>query len=318
MTANRRGFFRNWGLKLAALFLAVMLYVAVAAQEQYTQQFPMRIEVQAPPGRTMLNTPPPVTVVLRGKGGELLKLRLFRQVITLQVPETLSVATWTTILQHANVELPKGADVQVDAITPREVVVQLDSVGTKDVPIVARVSVRPDSGQALDGGLQIAPNVARLVGPDPLLAAIESVATVPTTLDAVHGPFTRLVTLDTSPLGVVRLSPKEVRVSGTTTTVFVRVFNFLPIESGAGPVDHRGQRREVRAARQLGDDAAKDLMDVLRENDEAGQLGRTAPRSSHQEGGRRFVTRRLDSQDDVSHGRLAGAPPAPSRGRLGR
>jgi YbbR domain-containing protein len=237
MTAKpKRGLFRNWWLKLAAVFLALMLYVAVAAQEQYTQQFPMRIEVHAPPGRMVLNTPPPVTVVVRGKGGELLKLRLFRQVITLQVPETLSVATWTTILQPANVELPRGADVQVDDITPREVVVQLDSVGSKDVPIVARVSIRPDSGQALDGGLQIAPNVARLVGPDLQLAAIESVATVPTTLDAVHGPFTRLVTLDTSALGVIRLSPKEVRVSGTTTTVFERVFNLLSIESGAGPL----------------------------------------------------------------------------------
>jgi len=232
----RRGLFRNWALKLAALFLALMLYVAVAAQEQYTEQFTMRLEVQTPPGRTMLNTPPPVSVVLRGKGGELLKLRLFRQVITLQVPETLSVATWTTMLQPADVELPKGAAVEVDQITPSEVVVQLDSVGSKEVPIVSRVSVRPDSGQALDGGLQMAPNVARLIGPDLLLAAIESVATVPTTLDAVHGPFTRLVTLDTSRLGVVRLSPKEVRVSGTTTTVFERVFNFLPIESGAGPL----------------------------------------------------------------------------------
>ncbi|MGH7615293.1 MAG: hypothetical protein ACREMW_14785, partial [Gemmatimonadales bacterium] len=227
---------RNWGLKLAALFLALMLYVAVAAQEQYTEQFTMRLEVHAPPGRTMLNTPPPVTVVLRGKGGELLKLRLFRQVITLQVPETLSVATWTTMLRPADVVLPKGADVEVDQITPHEVVVQLDSVGSKEVPIMSRVSVRPDSGQALDGGLQMAPNVARLVGPDLLLAAIESVATVPTMLDAVHGPFTRLVTLDTAPLGVVRLSPKEVRVSGTTTTVFERVFNLLPIESGAGPL----------------------------------------------------------------------------------
>jgi YbbR domain-containing protein len=234
MTADPgRGLFRNWSLKLAAVFLALMLYVAVAAQEQFTQQFLMRLEVQAPPGRTMLNAPPPVTVVVRGKGGELLKLRRFREVIMLQVPETLSVATWTTILQPANVELPRGADVQVDQITPREVVIQLDSVGSKEVPIVARVSVRPDSGQALDGGLQIAPNVARLVGPDLLLAAIESVATVPTTLDAVHGPFTRL---DTSPLGLVRLSPKEVRVSGTTITVFERVFNFLPIESGAGPL----------------------------------------------------------------------------------
>ncbi len=237
MTDNPgRGLFRNWPLKLAALFLALMLYVAVAAQEQFTQQFIMRLEVLAPPGRTMLNTPPPVTVAVRGKGRELLKLRLFRQVITLQVPETLTVATWTTLLQPANVELPRGAEVQVEAITPGEVVVQLDSVGSKEVPIVARVSIRPDSGQALDGGLQITPNVARLVGPNLLLTAIESVATVTTTLDRVHGPFSLLVALDTTPLGVVRLAPKDVRVSGTTTTVFERVFNLVPIESGAGPL----------------------------------------------------------------------------------
>jgi hypothetical protein len=205
---------------------------------------------------------------VRGKGGELLKLRLFRQVIRLQVPETLSVATWTTMLQPANVELPKGAEVQVDDITPREVVVQLDSVGSKDVPIVARVSVRPDSGQALDGGLQIAPNVARVVGPDLLLAAIESVGTVPTTLDAVHGPFTRLVALDTSPLGVVRLAPKEVRVSGTTTTVFERVFNLLPIESGAGPLTGYELRPARAAVRVRGPEAlvqalTKDSLKVI-------------------------------------------------------
>jgi YbbR domain-containing protein len=237
MTAEpRRGLFRNWGLKVAALFLSLLLYVAVAAQEQVTQELPMKLDVRVPPGRTLLGAPEALTVVLRGRIAELLRLRLFRQVITLQVPDTLSTATWTSPVLPGSVDLPKGADVQVAEIKPPTVTVQLDSVASKEVPIVARVSVQPESGQAIDGGLQITPSVARLVGPDRLLSRIESVATLPTALDAVHGSFARLVQIDTTPLGVVRVTPLEVRVSGATTAVFERVFNLLPVESGAGPL----------------------------------------------------------------------------------
>jgi len=235
-TEVRRGLFRNWPLKLAALTLSLILYVGVAAQEQVTQEQPMQLQVRVPPGRTLVGAPESLTVVLRGKIGELLRARLFHQVLVLQVPETLSTATWTTTLQPASVEIPKGTDVQVSEIRPGSVTVQLDSVDSKDVPVVARVSVRPDSGQSLDGGLQIMPSVARIVGPRKLLAAIESVATIPTALDAVRGGFSRTVALDTAPLGVVRIAPKEVRISGATLAVFERVFNLLPIESGAGPL----------------------------------------------------------------------------------
>ncbi len=56
-----------------------------------------------------------------------------------------------------------------------------------------------------------------------------------------------------------------------------------------------GECREMRAARQLGNDAAEDFVDVLRQNDEARQL------AVHENGGRRFVARRLDTEDGVSH-----------------
>jgi YbbR domain-containing protein len=234
--SRRRGLFHNWPLKLAAVFLSLTLYVAVAAQEQETQDFAMRLDVQVPPGRTMLSDPPSVRVTLRGKGGELLKLRLFRQVITLKVPDTLSTATWVRPIEPTDIELPKGADLLVADIAPREVQIQLDPVASKEVRIVLRVQVQPESGQALDGGLQITPSMARVVGPDRQVAAIDSITTVPTALDGVHGSFTRFVPLDTTPLGVVRLAPREIRVTGSTLTVFERVFNLLPIESGAGPL----------------------------------------------------------------------------------
>lgn len=235
-TEPRRGFFRNWPLKMAALFLSVMLYVAVAARRQVTQEVVMRLDVQVPPGRTLQSTPPLDTVVLRGKILELVRLQWIHRVIAIEVPDTLSTAIWITTLLASSVKIPTGSNVEVADFRPREVVIQLDSVGTKDVPILARITATADSGQALDGGLQITPSVARVVGPDRLLAAIETVTTVPTALRGMSGPFSRMVPLDTTPLGVVRLSPKEVRVSGTTTGVFERVFNLVPIESGAGPL----------------------------------------------------------------------------------
>jgi hypothetical protein len=232
----RRGLFRNWPLKLAALFLSVLLYVAVAAQRQVTQEVVMHLEVRVPRGRTLVSPPALDTVVLRGKITELLRLQSIPRVIELTVPETLSTATWITTLPPSSVKIPERFNVEVADFRPREVVIQLDPVSSKEIPIVARVTVIPDSGQALDGGLQITPSLARVVGPDRLLAAIESVATEPTALGPVRGPFTGIVPLDTTPLGVVRLSPKEVRVSGSTTGVFERVFNLMPIESGAGPL----------------------------------------------------------------------------------
>ncbi len=60
-------------------------------------------------------------------------------------------------------------------------------------------------------------------------------------------------------------------------------------------VDDGRESREVRPARQLGHDAAEDLVNVLRQNDETRQL------AVHQNGGRRFVARRLDAEDGVSH-----------------
>jgi len=264
----RRGLFRNWPLKFAAVALSLILYVAVAAQEPVTQELPLRLEVRVPPGRTLLGAPDSLTVVLRGKIAELLRVRLFREVLVLQVPETLSTATWTTTLQPASVEIPKGSDVQVSEIKPTSVTIQLDSVASKDVPVVARVSVQADSGQALDGGLQITPSVARIVGPRHLLATIESVFTQPTAFDAVRGGFSRQVSIDTTRLGVVRIAPKEVRISGATTPVFERVFNLLPIESGAGPLtgyELRPARASVlvRGAEELVASLTKDSLKVI-------------------------------------------------------
>ena len=212
---------RNWPIKLAAVFFAIMLYIAEAAEQPLTQSFPLQLEVTVPPGRSLRQQPPGVTVVISGKGNEIMKLRSFPRMIRTAIPDTLSASVWRVHLQPSDVELPKGSDVQVAEIRPREIDLLLDSVASKDVKIVPHVRVEAESGYVLRG-LSLVPSVARLVGPEKSLAGVDSVSTVPVSISAVAGPFFRTVPVDTSLLGVVRISPQEVRVAGEVTAIIER------------------------------------------------------------------------------------------------
>ncbi len=222
---------RNWPIKLAAMFFALMLYVAVAAQQPLSQTFSLRLAVTVPPGRSIRQQPAGVTVVITGKGSEILKLRSFPRSIRKVIPDTFSASVWHVQVQPADIDLPKGIDVQVD-IRPRDVDIVLDSVARKDVRIAPRVKVEAESGYVLRG-LTITPSVVRLIGPEKSLAAIESVTTVPTVISSVNGPFFRTVPVDTAPLGVVRIAPKEVRVAGEVSAIVERSIVGVPITTAA-------------------------------------------------------------------------------------
>lgn len=229
---------RNWPIKGAAICLSLMLYVAVQLQQPVTTDFELGINLQLPPGRTLLQKLPKVRAQISGKGSQVLRLRSLRGDVTRRVPDTLSTPTWTIRLEPSEIEaqLPKGADVRVLEIRPREITIALDSVGRKDVRIVPLITVVPESGQVLYGGISIAPLLARLVGPDKHLAGIESVTTIPAEITNVAGAFTRTVPIDTAPLGIVRIAPKQVLVTGEMSALADRSFGGIPVETGAGAV----------------------------------------------------------------------------------
>jgi len=229
---------RNWPIKGAALFLALMLYVAVQLQQPVTTSFDVTLNVQLPPGRALVQKPPKVRVQISGKGSQILKLRSLAGDITRRIPDTLTASTYYIHIDPAEVELalPKGADVRVMEVRPSEITLALDSTAWKTVRIVSLVTVTPDSAQVLHGGLLMMPTMARLVGPEKALDGIDSVTTVPTEITGVSGEFSRNVPIDTMPLGIVRLVPKQVTVSGTMGVIAERSFAGIPVETGAGAI----------------------------------------------------------------------------------
>src|SRR5438552_1661542 len=151
-------FLRNWLLKLAAVFFAVMLYVAVAAQQPLTETFALRLSVAPPPGRALRQAPPSIAVTVQGKGSEILKLRNIPRTISKTVPDTLTGSLWRLHLSPGDVTLPKGAEgVQVSDISPRDVDIVVDSAARRDVRIAPRVTLEKDSGFALLGIAAVPP-----------------------------------------------------------------------------------------------------------------------------------------------------------------
>src|SRR2546426_9736657 len=102
-------FLRNWLLKLAALFFAVMLYVAVAAQQPLTETFALRLSVAPPPGRALRQAPPSIAVTVQGKGSEILKLRNIPRTISKTVPDTLTGSLWRPHLPPRRIPPAEGA-----------------------------------------------------------------------------------------------------------------------------------------------------------------------------------------------------------------
>lgn len=233
---------RNWPIKLAALFFALMLYVAVAAQQPVTQAFALHLAIDGPPGRPPRDIPADVVVLITGRGSELLKLRSIPHVITKAIPDTFAGTVWRWRLQPSDLLLPKGVDVQVSDINPRDIEVSLDSAIRRDVPIVSRVSVQPDSGYVIEG-LSVLPSTARLMGPAKSMAGIESVNTVAAVISGGSGPFFHTVPIDTSLLGSVRVVPREVRVSGEATRLIERAFAAVAVTTNASLATERVEVR---------------------------------------------------------------------------
>src|SRR2546423_1695586 len=164
---------RNWPIKLAAGFFAAMLYVAVAAQQPLAQTFAMRLAVGIPPGRTVRQQPGGVTVVITGKGSEILQLRSFPLGIVRIVPKEVRMAGEVTAIVErslAGVPITTAASgftgfllsVERVAVTVRGPESKVNTLTRDSVRVVAHLV-----GKAGPGGYARLPVSAppRVVGP---------------------------------------------------------------------------------------------------------------------------------------------------------
>ncbi len=228
-TGLRAALVTNWPIKLTSLALAAVLWAAVAAEEPTTQLVPVSLLVEPPEGRALTRPLPQVKALYAGSARELIKLYGTPPVITAVLPDTLAGSTYALELTPGQLKLVQDANVTAQDVQPRHIEVTLDAVSHRTVPVVSRVTIQPDTGFAVVGGLGLSPSSLLVRGPDAVVARIDAVTTVPLEITAVRGPVRRSVAIDTESLGVAQVSQREVEVSAEIEAVSERALLDVPV-----------------------------------------------------------------------------------------
>jgi YbbR-like protein len=220
----------NWPIKLTALLLAAILWAVVAAQEPTNQLVPVRLEITPPPGRAIASELPPIQALFAGTPRELLKLYSPQPVIHKTVPDSLSGTEYTVELSTADITFPQEAAVSAQGIEPRIVLIRLDDVAQRKVPVIPRISVAPDSGYRQFGGIVMEPDSVVIRGPEEVVRRTSSVFTVRRELTGLREPLSIPVPLDTTRLGGgLRLSAISVDIRVEVGEVSERVLMGVPV-----------------------------------------------------------------------------------------
>jgi len=219
----------NWPAKLTALLLSGVLWAAVAAEEPTTQLVPVTLTVQPPPGRSLTGTLPPVQAVYVGSTRELIKLYSSPPSIQRVLPDTLTGSEFELMLSPQDLITASRLNVRAEDVQPRSVRIRLDEVVRRTLVVEPRITIAPESGFALQGGIGVEPGSVTVTGPDAILRDLRAIPTVSLEMSGVNGAIRRRVPLDTAGLGSARLSPTDVEISADVAFMAERVLMGVPV-----------------------------------------------------------------------------------------
>ena len=223
----------NWPIKVTALGLAMVLWAAVSAEQPTTQLVPIRLDIQLPTTKTLLQSVPMIRGLYAGSARELDKLSSAPPSISKVIPDTVTESFFTINLSLQDVSVTSDAAVELQDIFPRSVVVALDEVFSRPVRVVSRVDVRAASGYRLMRSA-VSPESVVVSGPKARVERIGSVFTIPALWNNVRDSIRRTVAIDTSAFGVVRLSQYEVEIDARVEQITQRTFTQVPVIIAGG------------------------------------------------------------------------------------
>jgi len=225
----RRWVLDNWPLKVVAILLAIALWIVVAAKRPATQIRPVSVQLDLPRGRALTQPLPNVTALVVGRASGLLTLYREPLVIHKVVPDTVSSSQYALALAPADVVVSPDAKVAVQDVQPRQIVVVLDEIARRRVPVRARVTIQPDSGYVLVGGVAVIPAEVEIAGPRAQVGPLDSVSTAPVEVTGAREPVRLRVPLDTGAATTLRMSPAEVEVLAQVVPLAERLFTGIPV-----------------------------------------------------------------------------------------
>ena len=197
-------------LKLAAVFFALVLWLAVSAEEPTEEWVDVRVALVHDSSITLVDSVPPVQALVVGRGRDLLKLYSTLPVLR-RVIDADTATRLTLSLRPGDVDLPSNVDARVRDVRPSAVSVRVRITESRRVPVRSAVEISADSGLRLVGPPNVEPDSVDVRGPREAVRKLAAVYTERRQIE-VHDTISDvLVPVDTAGLHM-RVSPPQVRL----------------------------------------------------------------------------------------------------------
>ena len=225
---------RTWGLRLLALGIAIGIWFNASVEDRLVSSEKVveaSVTYNRPNGFVLIN--PVQTVNVRVSGTK----KAIRQLSPYMVNMSIDLGQRQTGvammgLTSENVLLPEG--LEVVSIEPNTIRVDLEREVTERLPVVAKLTGRPAAGATV-GQPEVIPNQILVIGPEPMLARVDSLSTRPISLDG------RDKTFEEPDVAVVLPDPL-IQIVPPPSTVTVTV----PIQPPPQPPAPAKPRKETR------------------------------------------------------------------------
>jgi hypothetical protein len=174
----------NLGWKLAALILAVLLWLAMAGEPELVaiQSVPVLYR-NLPPALLLLpDAPDQVRAELRGPSGRLTRAMLSDAFAALDLAGVVSPGDQTFTLSAADFSLPQG--VRFVRAVPSQVHLRFDRILSKAVPVELQLKGHPPDGYIVSSQ-SVEPQTLNISGPASSMNAIRAAQTDPVDLSAI-------------------------------------------------------------------------------------------------------------------------------------
>lgn len=197
-------------LKLAALFFALVLWLAVSAEEPTEEWVDVRVALVHDSSVTLVDSVPPVQALVVGRGRDLLKLYTTLPVLR-RVIDADTATRLTLSLRPGDVDLPSNVDARVRDVRPSAMSHRVRITESRRVPVRSAIELTPDSGFHVIGVPNVDPDSVEVRGSREAVRKLSAVYTERRQVD-VHDTLTDVVIpVDTSGLRM-RVSPPQVRI----------------------------------------------------------------------------------------------------------
>jgi YbbR domain-containing protein len=222
-------FTRRIGLKLASIFLSLVVFIHVYTEQEREWTLEVPLETANLSEELCFVTPPPTSVAVRvrGKGKDLIKLR-FKGARAIVDMGDSKAGSEKRILSGSDVLIPPDMNVTVaDVVEPKVLSLDLDPRLAKFIRVVPVYSGRLGSGLALSGPPLVEPEQIQATGARSVISQLDYVNTIPIDI----GGMTDLSSVDAG------LDPGALNLSLDPSTVRV---TFLVEKTGKEPEGEEG------------------------------------------------------------------------------